>query len=201
MPTVASAEPEIVEREVTGCRELRLPRFTDARGEFVKLFRAGGFEDHGLDLDVREVFWSRSAPGVIRGLHYQAPPADVAKLVCCLEGEVFDVVLDLRVGSPSFGRHCCAYLSPARANALYVPHGCAHGFLATRGEALVLYAQSGEHDAVLEGGVSWSSAGIDWPVDRAAVVVSARDAAFPTLAELDSPFRFAAGNARAHAPR
>jgi dTDP-4-dehydrorhamnose 3,5-epimerase len=188
--TVAPAEPELVEREVVGCRELRPPRFADARGEFVKLFRAGGFRDAGLDMDVRELFWSRSATDVIRGLHFQAPPADVAKLVCCLEGDILDVVLDLRVGSPSYGRHCCVPLSGARANALYVPHGCAHGFLVTRGEALVLYAQSGEHDPVLEGGIAWSSAGIDWPVEPGRVVVSARDAGFPALADFDSPFRF-----------
>jgi dTDP-4-dehydrorhamnose 3,5-epimerase len=80
-------------------------------------------------------------------------------------------------------------LSAAAANAVYVPHGCAHGFLATAGEALVLYAQSGEHDPEREGGVLWSSVGIDWPVTAPDAVLSDRDGGFVTLDAFDSPFR------------
>jgi dTDP-4-dehydrorhamnose 3,5-epimerase len=125
---------------------------------------------------------------VVRGLHFQRPPADVSKLVTCLEGTVLDAVVDLRVDSPTYGAHCLVELSPGAANAVYVPTGCAHGFLVTGDDdALVLYAQSGEHDPELEGGIRWSGAGIAWPAADA--ILSDRDAGFEALDEFDSPFR------------
>jgi dTDP-4-dehydrorhamnose 3,5-epimerase len=184
---------EAVPTDVAECCELRLDPSTDRRGGFLKLFQASLFATAGLELDIRELFISRSSAGVVRGLHFQAPPADVAKLVVCLEGAALDAVVDLRVGSPSYGRHALVELSADAANAVYVPHGCAHGFLVTTPEALVLYAQSGEHDPVREGGVLWSSAGIDWPVNDSDVVLSDRDASFVPLAAFDSPFRADAG--------
>jgi dTDP-4-dehydrorhamnose 3,5-epimerase len=189
---------EALPTEVDGCRELRLDPMADRRGSFLKLFQSSRFEAAGLSLDVREVFVSRSALGVVRGLHFQAPPADVAKLVCCLDGSVLDAVVDLRVDSPTFRRHCVVALSPEHANAVYVPHGCAHGFVATSSDALVLYAQSGEHDPVREGGILWSSAGIDWPLALTDAVLSDRDAEFPTLADFDSPFHLVPGAAPTH---
>jgi dTDP-4-dehydrorhamnose 3,5-epimerase len=184
----AVADVEARATAVDGCYELRLDPKADDRGDFVKAFRAGAFAELGLAFAVREIFWSRSRTGVVRGLHFQAPPADVAKLVCCLEGDAFDVVVDLRVGSPTCGRHAVVVLSPEEANAVFVPEGCAHGFLVTRGDALVLYAQSGEWDPVHEGGVLWSSVDAGWPVTPRDVVVSERDAAFPPLDRFESPF-------------
>lgn len=167
--------------------ELRFSLAADHRGSFLKVFAEGAFDELGLGLHVAEVFFSRSATGVVRGLHFQRPPADVAKLVWCLAGEVVDAVVDLRPGSPTRHQHTLVRLTADAANAVYVPEGCAHGFLVTQGEALVAYAQSGPHDPVLEGGVLWSSAGIAWPVgpeQLREVVLSDRDAGFPTLADL-----------------
>lgn len=183
---------EAVPTDVTGCVELRLRPAADRRGSFLKLFHRPSFAESGIDLEIRELFVSRSTRGVVRGLHFQRPPADVAKLVCCLEGAVIDAVVDLRVDSPTFRAHCLVELSAEAANAVYVPEGCAHGFVVTEGEALVAYAQSGEHDPVLEGGISWRSAGIEWPVAAdlvEAAVLSDRDAAFGSLDDFDSPFR------------
>lgn len=178
---------------VLGCHQILLEPSSDRRGSFLKSFQASAFAELGISFEIRELFTSRSKTGVVRGLHFQRPPADAAKLVCCLDGAVLDAVVDLRVDSPTFGRHCLVELTPELANAVYVPTGCAHGFLVTHGEALVLYAQSGEHDAELEGGVLWSSARIAWPVDPddGSVIVSDRDAGFPRLAEFNSPFRWA----------
>lgn len=173
---------------VEGCSEIELDPSFDRRGSFLKLFQSTAFSRLGLSLDVRELFISRSVRDVLRGLHFQAPPADVAKLVSCLAGAVLDVVVDLRVGSPTYLGHCAVELSAERANAILVPFGCAHGFLTTSDEAVVMYAQSGEHDPLREGGVLWSSAGIAWPV--AEPILSDRDASFPTLAGLDSSFRY-----------
>jgi dTDP-4-dehydrorhamnose 3,5-epimerase len=186
---------EVGPTAVTGCLELRLQPHQDRRGSFLKIFHHDDFADAGADLEIRELFFSRSRPGVVRGLHFQRPPADVAKLVTCVEGQVLDAVVDLRADSPTFGRHCTVELSAAAANAVYVPKGCAHGFLVTgTGDALMAYAQSGQHEPDLEGGILWSAAGIDWgmgPGRLAEVVVSDRDAAFPPLAELQSPFTMA----------
>jgi dTDP-4-dehydrorhamnose 3,5-epimerase len=177
---------------VQGCLELRLRLLADARGSFVKLYQTTAFAELGLDLGVEELFVSRSHRGVVRGLHFQRPPADVAKLVCCLDGAVTDAVVDLRSDSPTYGQHCTIELSSDRGNAVYVPEGCAHGFLVTSDSALVAYAQTGEHSAELEGGILWSSAGIDWgDIDADQVTLSDRDAGFPALADFarSSPFR------------
>jgi dTDP-4-dehydrorhamnose 3,5-epimerase len=174
--------------EVEGCCEVRLEPVGDRRGDLVKLFHASTFAELGLSFSVQEIFCSRSHAGVVRGLHFQAPPSDVAKLVCCLEGAILDVVVDLRASSPTYGRHAAVTLSPAEANAMFVPEGCAHGFLVTDGDALVLYAQSGEWDAAREGGVLWSSVGVDWPIALEQAVVSDRDALFPPLDAFETPF-------------
>lgn len=187
---------QALETAVDGCRELRLDLHPDRRGWFLKLFNQAAFDQWGIALDIEELFVTRSQRDVVRGLHFQAPPADIAKLVCCLDGRIVDAVVDLRVGSPSYLQHCLVELSAESANAVYVPEGCAHGFLVTCDEALVAYAQSGGHDPVLEGGVLWSSAGIDWPGDphlAERVILSDRDAAFPELESFRSPFRAGGG--------
>jgi dTDP-4-dehydrorhamnose 3,5-epimerase len=176
---------------VADCRELLLDPSGDRRGGFLKVFNTSAFAGLGIDFAVHEIFVSRSRRDVIRGLHFQRPPADVAKLVVCLEGAVFDAVVDLRVGSPTYRQHCTVALSSDTANAMYVPPGCAHGFQVVSEDSLVAYAQSGEHDAVLEGGVLWSSAGVDWPVSTP--VLSDRDATFTRLDDFESPFRYGEG--------
>jgi dTDP-4-dehydrorhamnose 3,5-epimerase len=179
---------ELIATPVVGCFEVRLDPSSDRRGSFVKEFQASQYAAAGIPFEVCEVFTSRSHTGVLRGLHFQRPPADVAKLVCCLDGAVLDAVVDLRVDSPSYHQHALVELSADAGNAMYVPEGCAHGFLVIRGDALVMYAQSGEYDGQLEGGILWSSAGIPWPLTDA-TILSPRDEAFPSLAEFSSPFR------------
>jgi len=182
-------EPRVRPTGLADCVELSLDARDDRRGSFLKLYQASALAQVGIDLPVRELFISRSWPGVVRGMHHQTPPAAVAKLVWCLDGRVVDAVLDLRRSSPTYGEHVVIELSASAANAMYVPIGCAHGFAVPEGgPALVAYAQSGEHAADHEGGVLWSSAGIDWPVEPSAAVVSDRDAALPRLDELESPF-------------
>ncbi len=89
---------------------------------------------------------------------------------------------------PTYRQHAAVTLSPAAANAMFVPEGCAHGFLVIEGEALVMYAQSGEWDSVHEGGVLWSSVGVEWPIALDGAVLSDRDAAFPPLDAFETPF-------------
>lgn len=176
---------------IPGCVELDFREARDARGSFTKLFQASVFAALGLPVSYPELFHSTSARGVVRGLHFQTPPHDIGKLVSCVSGAAMDVVVDLRVGSPAFGSHATFELSGERANAVFVPCGCAHGFLSQRDGTVVLYATTGEFSPPHDAGIRWDSAGIDWPLDGRAPVVSARDAALPQLEEFNSPFRFA----------
>lgn len=167
-----------VETGLEGCFVLRLRPFEDSRGVFVKSFHAERFSQLGLETGMVETFWSASQMGVVRGLHYQRPPHDHAKLVACLTGEIFDVVVDLRSSSPTFGRHFSVPLSPG-ISAVYIPRGCAHGFQATAQDSLVLYQTTSLHDPAADTGIRWDSCGITWPLPA---LLSPRDQSFPEFA-------------------
>jgi len=186
---VTTAGFDIRPTALPGCVELMLPRSEDTRGGFLKLFHRGAFATLGLETDIAEVFCTTSRRHVIRGLHFQTPPHAHAKLVVCLDGAVQDVALDLRRGSPSYGRHATVELSASAGNALYLPMGFAHGFCALSEASTVLYLTSGEHAPEHDAGVAWDSAGIAWATD--APILSARDRAHPALADFDTPFTMA----------
>jgi dTDP-4-dehydrorhamnose 3,5-epimerase len=171
-----------------GCFSIQPTVFNDVRGRFVKVFHADTFAEHGLIEHFAEDYYSVSHRGVLRGMHYQRPPNDHVKLVYCVEGEVLDAVLDLRRGSPTFGRHAIVGLSADRANMLYVPRGLAHGFYVVSDSATVVYKVETVHAPADDAGVAWNGCGIDWPT--ASPIVSTRDQGFPALADLDSPFTF-----------
>jgi dTDP-4-dehydrorhamnose 3,5-epimerase len=174
---------------IPGCVLLPLRRHEDDRGDFVKVFRRDAFAALGLDPDVAEVYWSTSRRGVVRGLHFQVPPHEHAKTVTVLRGEVHDVVVDLRVGSPAYGEVAQTPLASSDPCALHIPIGCAHGFQVVSGEAVVAYLVGTEHAPSDDTGIRWDSVAADWPVADA--IVSERDAAFPSLADFASPFRMA----------
>jgi dTDP-4-dehydrorhamnose 3,5-epimerase len=171
-----------------GCFRLRLKPYTDARGRFVKTFQVSAFRQHGLAADFREDFYTVSGPGVLRGMHFQVPPADLTKTVGCLAGAVLDAVLDLRAGSPAYGRHETLRLDADRPELIYIPPGVAHGFLVLEAPAVLCYRQTSEYAPDADRGVRWDSCGIDWGVT--APVVSNRDLALPRLAEFRTPFRY-----------
>jgi dTDP-4-dehydrorhamnose 3,5-epimerase len=177
------------ETGLPGCLELQPRVFEDARGRFVKVFNRELFAAHGLETSFAEEYYSSSLPGVLRGLHFQTPPHHHAKLVYCVAGRVMDVAVDLRVGSPTYGRHAVVELSMERGNAIYLPSGFAHGFYVPEGEATLVYNVTTGYAPESDAGIRWDSAGIAWPA--AAPVVSDRDAGFPALAEFVSPFRYA----------
>lgn len=120
-------------------------------------------------------------------MHFQLPPADQVKMVYCVVGRVLDVILDLRVGAPTFGRHVTRELSAAEHNAVYLPSGIAHGFYVLEAPALVIYNVTSEHAPALDSGVRWDSFGMRWPSD--APIVSDRDSRLPTLDQFRSPFK------------
>lgn len=171
-----------------GCGLVRSPLHRDERGAFRKPFRASAFEALGLAERFVEVFWSASRRGVVRGLHFQAPPHAHDKLVHCVHGRVFDAVVDLRRGSPTYGRSAWLELSAVDDVSLFVPAGLAHGFCALTDGAVVVYHVTSEHEPSADTGIRWDSAGIPWP--EPAPLVSARDRGFPPLDGYESPFVF-----------
>ena len=177
----------VAETVIPGVVELALPRFEDDRGWFLKVSQRSRFEALGLPWAFTEQYVTRSAAGVVRGLHLQTPPAEMFKLVTCLAGAALDVVVDLRVGSPAYGQHALVELSGATNVAVAIPAGCAHGFLARENNTLLGYHCTAEYSPADDTGVLWNSAGIEWPL-TGEPILSARDLALPALADFDSPF-------------
>lgn len=171
-----------------------LPGHKDARGWFTKVFQRSEVVASGGDGEVAEVYLSGSARGVVRGLHFQVPPHDHAKTVACIAGAVLDVVVDLRVGSPSEGAATLFRLDAAAPARLHLPPGTAHGFQALTDGATMAYVVSSEHAPDHDRGVHHASVGVRWPVTP--VLVSDRDAGFEALSAFTSPFRSEAADSR-----
>lgn len=159
-------------------------RFGDARGYFLETFRKARYQEAGIKLDFVQDNLSRSGRGILRGLHMQHPN-DQGKLVYVLAGEVFDVAVDARVGSPTFGKWTGAVLSAEDHRQLWIPPGFLHGFCVTSESALFTYKCTAPYSVRDEVGVIWNdpTIGIDWPmVDPQ---LSGKDAALPRLAAVD----------------
>ena len=172
---------------IPGVSILEFPAFADARGGFVKSFHAPNFEGLGLRTDWREEYFTTSAKNVVRGMHFQTPPAHHVKLVFCVAGRVLDVVLDIRTQSPTFGQAVSVELEPNSGVGLYVPVGCAHGFLSLTDDSVMYYKVTSVHAPEHDCGIAWDSFGFDWPVTDP--VLSPRDVDHPALVDFASPFR------------
>ncbi|HEX6376626.1 MAG TPA: dTDP-4-dehydrorhamnose 3,5-epimerase [Allosphingosinicella sp.] len=159
----------------------------DARGFFMESYNRRAFaETVGRDVEFVQDNHSLSAKGVLRGLHYQVPPHAQAKLVRVAEGEIFDVAVDLRRASPTFGRWTGETLSADNRLQLWIPEGFAHGFVTLSETAQVLYKASAYYSAPHERSLAWDDAdlGIDWS-GVAAPLLSAKDAAAPQMRDAD----------------
>jgi dTDP-4-dehydrorhamnose 3,5-epimerase/CDP-3, 6-dideoxy-D-glycero-D-glycero-4-hexulose-5-epimerase len=150
--------------------------FKDDRGEFVKTIHKETFQENNLEWNFTESFFSISAKNVIRGMHFQYPPADHTKLVHVICGSILDVVLDLRSNSETYGKHYCVELSEQNRKGVYIGNGFAHGFLALESNSIVEYHTSTSQDKQSEGGIKWDTFGFRWPVVNP--TISARDQAF-----------------------
>ncbi len=155
--------------------------FRDARGFFLETFHARKYREGGIPYDFVQDNHSRSQRGTLRGLHAQLRRPQ-GKLVRAVKGEIFDVAVDIRKGSPTFGKWVGATLSEENFRQLFVPPGFAHGFCVLSEIAEVEYKCTDFYDKADEIGVLWSSAGIDWPVKEP--LLSAKDAALPRLDQL-----------------
>lgn len=176
-----------------GVLEIVPDRFGDDRGFLSETWNAAGFRAAGIDIAwVQDNHSLSSAAFVLRGLHYQTPPFAQDKLVRVVRGAIFDVAVDIRHGSPDFGRWVGIELSAARWNQILVPTGFAHGFLTLVPETEVFYkvsaAYSPEHDRAIR--FDDPAIGIDWPLGGAEPLLSGKDAKAPRLAEVDTGFHF-----------
>lgn len=165
--------------------KLVTPRqFADKRGTFSEIFNRQRFVEAGLVADFVQDNQSLSVkPGTVRGLHFQRPPYAQAKLVRVLRGAVFDVAVDIRPGSPSFGQHVAVVLRAEPWMHLFIPEGFAHGYCTLEPGTEVLYKVNRPYSAAHEDGIRWNdlALGIAWPVDTAEAILSDRDLQWPCL--------------------
>ncbi len=179
---------QFVASKLAGCFVVQFPAFHDSRGFFVKAIQKSVFETHGLEADFTEVFYTTSYKDVLRGMHFQVPPSDHAKLVYCTSGSIYDVALDLRVGSPTYGEYEVYELSDRFNNAVYLPRGIAHGFYVREEPSVVVYHVTSEHNPAHDQGILWNSFGAPWPITDP--IVSDRDSGFANFTSFKSPFRY-----------
>lgn len=174
---------KVIETDLPGCRVVEPRVFGDARGWFTETWHRERYAAAGIGPDFVQANLSRSAQGVLRGLHYQWPNPQ-GKLVSVLEGEVYDVAVDIRPGSPHFGRWAAVVLSAENRRQFWIPPGFAHGFVTLSPSALFAYQCTTAYDAQADAGIAWDdpAIGIDWPVAKPAL--SAKDAAAPRLADV-----------------
>jgi len=174
---------KVIKTPLPGCLVIEPAVHGDARGFFYESFNAARFAEHGLDLRFVQSNVSRSARGVLRGLHYQWPNPQ-GKLVSVLEGEVYDVAVDIRVGSPTFGQWAAAMLSADNKRHFWIPEGFAHGFAVLSEHATFTYQCTALYDRAADAAIRWNDAaiGVDWPIAEPAL--SDKDAKAPFLAEV-----------------
>jgi dTDP-4-dehydrorhamnose 3,5-epimerase len=181
--------PEVRRLELEGLIEIRPRQLIDERGFFSEVWREDWHKRIGISTRFLQDNHSYSkSRGVLRGLHFQKPPAAQDKLVRVARGSIFDVALDIRRGSPTFGRWEGVVLSASEWNQLFIPKGFAHGFVTLEDETEVLYKvselYSPEHDCAIR--FDDPAVGIDWPIGPGALTVSKKDRSAPLLSEIDA---------------
>lgn len=168
-------------------------RHSDGRGWFVESYNRRRLADEGVGFEFVQDNHSYSADrGTIRGIHFQTPPHGQGKLVRCVAGAIWDVAVDLRAGSPTYGRWVSAELTAAGGEQLFVPVGFGHGFITLTDHVEVIYKVSDYYHSSSEAGVFWNDPdlAIDWPLNDQTPVLSAKDEQLPSLSDFTSPFAY-----------
>ncbi len=162
----------------------------DGRGFFMETYKESDFVSNGITERFVQENHSRSKKGVLRGLHYQKDPMAQGKLVRCVRGSIFDVAVDIRRGSPTYGKWAGFILSEENKDMLYIPRGFAHGFCALEDDSEIIYKCTKEYSPENEAGIIWndSTIGIDWPIDNP--ILSPKDINHPILELADNSFEY-----------
>ena len=180
----------IIKTEFPGLLIIEPKVFGDARGYFFESYNEKVMAEAGIQTVFRQDNQSFSKYGVIRGLHFQQNPHSQTKLIRVLEGMIYDVALDLRKGSPSFGKWFGLELSAENKRQLYIPQGFAHGFSVLSEQTIILYKCDNFYNLQSEGGVLHSdpALGIDWKVDASKAIISDKDKTLPTFDQVETNF-------------
>lgn len=180
----------VIKTDIEGVVVIEPRVFDDARGYFFESYSKRRFDEVVRPIEFVQDNESMSTRGVIRGLHFQRPPFSQSKLVRCVRGVVLDVVVDIRRGSPTYGRHIAVELTGENRRQLFVPRGFAHGFAVLSDEAVFQYKCDNYYHPESEGGISIAdhSLGIDWRIDPAEAILSEKDLRNPMFSDFESPF-------------
>jgi dTDP-4-dehydrorhamnose 3,5-epimerase len=184
---------KVEQNTISGLLTLEPSVFEDHRGYFYEGFNSLLIKEAlGHDFIVKQLNFSKSSKGVLRGLHFQHPPYEQAKLISCNSGEILDIVVDMRSGSPTFGKHEKVVLSGKNKKRFYVPSGFAHGFLVLSDSAEIMYAVNQNYSAAHDAGIMFNDPAleIDWGVESDKLIISDKDKNLPTLADVDNQFKY-----------
>jgi dTDP-4-dehydrorhamnose 3,5-epimerase len=172
--------------DILGAFELIPIIHKDERGNFIKIFNVDTYRENHLETYFEEEYYTYSVKGVLRGLHFQSPPMDYTKVVYCVLGQVKDAIVDLRVGSPTFGKFKLFDLNSDKGNIIYIPPGIAHGFYVESENAILAYNVSKVYSPKHDTGIRWDSVGIPWQNKKP--IISKRDREFLPFSDFVSPF-------------
>ena len=184
---------QITPLEIPDVKILEPPRHGDDRGFFSEIYHRERLQDAGIDLEfVQENYSWSAAANTLRGLHFQTGQYAQDKLVQVVRGTILDVAVDLREGSPWYGRYVMAEISAENWQQILVPKGFAHGFLTLAADTAVIYRVTTHYSQAHDSGVRWNDPdiGVDWPVDEAAAILSEKDRNLPFLADCATLFRY-----------
>ncbi|MDO4462365.1 MAG: dTDP-4-dehydrorhamnose 3,5-epimerase [Bacteroidia bacterium] len=181
---------EVIKTDIEGVVIIEPKVFKDARGYFFESFSQREFDEKVRPINFVQDNESMSSYGVMRGLHFQRPPFTQSKLVRCVHGEVLDVVVDIRKGSPTYGKHISVILSEDNHRQLFIPRGFAHGYSVLSETAVFQYKCDNFYAPQADGGISIldDSLGIDWQIPTDKAILSDKDTKHPLLKDFDSPF-------------
>ena len=183
---------EVIQTAIEGLVIIEPKIFKDARGYFFESFSQRDFSEKVRAVDFVQDNESRSTCGVLRGLHFQRPPHAQSKLVRCVRGAVLDVAVDIRRGSPTYGRHVAVELTEDNHLQLFIPRGFAHGFAVLSEEAVFQYKCDDYYAPEAEDGIAWDdpALGIDWRIPEEKIILSEKDTRHPLLRDFVSPFEY-----------
>ena len=183
---------EIIKSDIEGVVIIEPRIFEDSRGYFFESFSEREFVEKVCNTRFVQDNESKSSYGVVRGLHFQLPPHAQSKLVRVVEGAVLDIAVDIRRGSPTFGKYIAVELSAENHRQLFIPRGFAHGFAVLSETAVFQYKCDNYYAPQSEGAIAWNDAeiGIDWRIPADKVILSAKDMLHPTLAECNTLFDY-----------
>ena len=181
---------EVIKTDIEGVFIIQPKVFGDSRGYFMESYSMRDFNEHVADINFVQDNESMSTYGVMRGLHFQRPPYAQSKLVRCVKGKVIDVAVDIRKGSPTYGKHVAVELSEDNHRQFFIPQGFAHGFAVLSNEAIVQYKCDNFYHPEADGGICITdqTLGIDWKIPLSEALLSEKDKMHPLLADFDSPF-------------